>query len=63
VTAQGPGISADDLPHLFEPFYCGRGARMAQIHGTGIGLALAKQVMVAMGRSLDAQNVPDGGAM
>jgi signal transduction histidine kinase len=62
VTDQGAGISADDLPHLFEPFYRGRGPRIAQIHGTGIGLALAKQVVVAMGGSLDAANVPGGGA-
>jgi signal transduction histidine kinase len=62
VTDRGPGISPDDLPHLFEPFYRGRGARVAQIHGTGIGLALARQVVVAMGGSLEAANVPGGGA-
>ncbi len=40
----GMGIDADDLPHIFDPFYRSRAAQIAQIHGTGLGLAVAKQI-------------------
>ena len=43
----GLGIDAEDLPHIFEPFYRGREATEAQIHGSGLGLSLVKQIVEA----------------
>ena len=61
VRDQGVGISSSELPHIFEPFYRSPGAVSAQIHGTGLGLALAKQIAEAMdGRISVASEVGKG---
>ena len=48
VTDRGMGIEAADLPHIFEPFYRSSSVTAAQIHGTGLGLPLAKSIAEAM---------------
>jgi signal transduction histidine kinase len=52
VQDHGPGISAADLPQIFKPFYRSPKVVDAQIHGTGLGLAVAKRIAEAMGGSL-----------
>src|SRR5439155_3894080 len=52
VSDRGMGIDAHDLPHIFEPFYRSRSVQEAQIHGTGLGLAVAKSIADALGGSL-----------
>ena len=48
VTDEGPGISAADLPHIFDSFY--RAQREDRtIPGTGLGLAIARGLTEAMG--------------
>jgi len=47
VADAGLGIDADDLPHIFKPFYRGRQARDAQIRGTGVGLSVVRHVVDA----------------
>lgn len=59
VTDTGPGIGADDLPHVFDRFY--RGPQSCP-DNQGIGLALAKQIMLNQNGTLEVENVPDGGA-
>jgi signal transduction histidine kinase len=49
VQDRGLGISSEDLPHIFEPFYRSPKIVDAQIHGTGLGLAVAKRIAEAMG--------------
>jgi signal transduction histidine kinase len=49
VEDNGRGISAIELPHIFEPFYRGQQAVDAQIHGSGLGLNLVKQIVEAHG--------------
>ncbi|MGH9639636.1 MAG: sensor histidine kinase, partial [Bryobacteraceae bacterium] len=56
VEDRGIGIPALDLPHVFEPFYRGANATEAQIHGTGLGLALAQKIARAMRGRLTVQS-------
>ena len=49
VVDRGLGIEPSELPHIFEPFYRGREARAAQIHGNGLGLSLVKDIVEAHG--------------
>lgn len=58
----GIGISADDLPHVFEPFYRGQQAIDAQVQGSGLGLGLAKQAAEAAGGSLAVASAPGVGS-
>ena len=47
VVDRGLGIDADDLPHIFKPFYRGRRAVDAQVRGTGVGLSVVRHVVDA----------------
>jgi signal transduction histidine kinase len=49
VEDHGRGISAADLPHIFEPFYRGADAVARQIQGSGLGLALVRRIAKAHG--------------
>ncbi len=59
VTDTGPGIDPEDLPRLFERFYRGKDANENSI---GIGLALARQIIAAQNGTVQASNIPGGGA-
>ncbi len=48
VSDTGPGIASEDLPHIFERFYQGR-TKVKQSAGSGLGLALVKNVVEAHG--------------
>jgi two-component system sensor histidine kinase KdpD len=58
VLDEGPGIPADDLPHLFEKFYRGRSSRWKPA-GTGLGLTIARGFLEVMGGTLAAANRQD----
>jgi len=53
----GPGIAADVLPHLFEPFRPGRARR----HGSGYGLYLVRCFSEALGGRVAAHSTPGEG--
>jgi signal transduction histidine kinase len=52
VEDHGIGIPRSDLKNIFEPFYRSPEAIAAQIHGTGLGLSLAKHLAEVMGGRL-----------
>lgn len=45
VTDSGCGITAEDLPHIFDRFYRGRRTGRSGTHGTGLGLAIARRMV------------------
>jgi len=49
VEDHGIGIDSAELQQIFEPFYRSPVVAAAQIHGTGLGLPLAKSIAQAMG--------------
>ncbi|MGS5088983.1 sensor histidine kinase [Hydrogenophaga sp. A37] len=57
VADSGPGIPAEVLPRLFEPFFSTREG------GLGLGLSLCETLAGGMGGSLSAANRPEGGAV
>lgn len=59
VCDNGPGISAEDLDHVFERFYRGRQVRTG---GSGIGLAVVAALVRAHGGHVTVANAPRGGA-
>jgi signal transduction histidine kinase len=63
VADTGPGITAQDLPHLFTPLYRGESSRNRQAGGTGLGLAIARRILQAHGGDLTAANRTTGGAV
>tara|TARA_R110001583_G_scaffold16246_13_gene66581 strand:+ start:1715 stop:3121 length:1407 start_codon:yes stop_codon:yes gene_type:complete len=52
----GTGVPIEDLPKLFEPFYRVAQARDRATGGTGLGMAIAKQAIVAHNGIISAQN-------
>jgi len=60
VRDHGPGISAADLPRLFDRFY--RGTLAAGVSGTGMGLSIARGLLAVEQGRVWAENCPDGGA-
>ncbi|HEX2156514.1 MAG TPA: ATP-binding protein [Actinomycetes bacterium] len=56
----GPGLSADKLARLFSPFDR-LGAEETEVEGTGMGLALSKGLVEAMGGDLTADSVEGRG--
>src|SRR5215510_9055135 len=64
VSDNGPGIPADDVPHIFEKFVTGAEARASRAdggQGTGLGLAIAKGIMEAHGGQIKVESpIKDG---
>ena len=56
VSDSGPGIPAADLPHIFDRFYKGTSS-----NGSGLGLTIARNLMLAHGGTLTVANRPEGG--
>lgn len=62
VKDQGIGITPEDISHIFEPFYRGRSNGAEHVHGTGLGLSLAREIAEAMGGRLTVESMPGNGS-
>ncbi|MDI6802215.1 MAG: ATP-binding protein, partial [Thermodesulfovibrionales bacterium] len=56
ISDSGPGITPEDLPRIFDPFYT------TKEKGTGLGLSIAQNIITAYGGSIEAESVPGQGA-
>lgn len=65
VSDRGPGISAADLPHIFERYFKGsshRSVRSRASGGSGLGLSIASESAQLLGGTIDAVSEPGRGA-
>jgi two-component system sensor histidine kinase BaeS len=60
VADTGPGIPADDLPHVFDRLWRGRASSATS--GSGIGLAVVRELVTAHGGTVTAASPAGGGA-
>lgn len=60
VRDEGPGVPAEALPRIFEPFYRAQAAGAAK-PGFGLGLSVAHQIVTLHGGRIEARNRPTGG--
>jgi two-component system sensor histidine kinase KdpD len=61
VEDDGPGVPDGSLPRLFEKFYRVPRAREGSRRGTGVGMAVARGLVEAMGGDIDAHRSALGG--
>jgi signal transduction histidine kinase len=63
VADTGSGISAEDLPHIFDRFYRADKSRDRASGGAGLGLAIAKQIVELHASPLEVESEPGRGAL
>ena len=62
VSDTGAGIAADQLPKLFDRFYQVGGQKGRSFEGSGIGLALVKEIANLHGGKVDVESEPGRGS-
>ena len=60
ITDQGPGVTTDEVPLLFDRFY--RSPRFKDREGVGLGLSLAREIIRKEGGYIKVSSVPGSGA-
>jgi two-component system, OmpR family, sensor kinase len=63
VRDRGVGIAAEDLPHVFTPFFRGDRSRTRETGGAGLGLPLAQRIVLAHGGTLELESEPGKGTV
>jgi signal transduction histidine kinase len=61
ITDQGPGISAEVLDQVFEPFFRADRARNQKIPGAGLGLTISREIIRKVDGDIRIANRPEGG--
>lgn len=61
VQDSGSGIPAEEIPHIFNRFYQGKTSNASKIQGTGIGLALTKELIGIYGGSISVESEVNNG--
>jgi signal transduction histidine kinase len=62
VEDDGPGIEAEDMPHVFDPFFRALRSRRQGRPGVGLGLAVAQRIAVSLHGTLIVRSVPGKGS-
>ncbi len=62
VADNGIGISKDFIAHVFEPFEREKNTTFSGIHGTGVSLAIAKNIINMMGGKIEVESAVDKGS-
>ena len=62
VSDDGPGIPADEQSAIFTKFVRGSAAKHGRVPGTGVGLAMVRQVALAHGGSVELASAADAGS-
>jgi two-component system OmpR family sensor kinase len=55
VSDSGPGVSAEDVPRLFQRFYRGKASRATDAPGVGLGLAISRALIERQGGRLSVE--------
>ena len=63
VTDDGPGIPAEDLPHIFDRFYRVDKARSRDTGGTGLGLSIVRQIVTLHQGTVTVDSVEGQGSV
>ena len=63
VRDQGPGITADEMPRLFQKYVCLSARPTGGEQSTGLGLAIVKQLVTAMNGTVRCESRPGEGAV
>ncbi len=63
VRDEGPGIATDERTRIFERFVRGTAAATANVRGTGIGLAMVRQVVSSHGGEVTVESSPGAGSV
>jgi signal transduction histidine kinase len=63
VSDSGPGIPAEELPHVFDRFYRADKARSRIVPGTGLGLAIVRSIARVHSGEVSVGRSPAGGAL
>jgi two-component system phosphate regulon sensor histidine kinase PhoR len=58
----GAGIDAEDLPHIFDPFYRGHRFRESEMIGSGLGLTIVRQVVKEHSGMVEVESEPGKGS-
>lgn len=61
VEDRGPGIPADELPRIWDSFFRGERARNSPNRGSGLGLAVVRQLVELHGGRVEAESLPGQG--
>lgn len=59
ITDTGVGITAEDMPRIFEPFF--RSSRTNTVSGSGIGLTLVRAILERHSGTIKVESIPDQG--
>lgn len=59
----GPGVSENELPRVFDRFFRAEAVRNSSVHGSGLGLAISREIVLAHGGEITAESRRGAGSV